>query len=51
MGLVLKMEKDVEARKHALRDKLATAMTFYKTDRYAFESAATLSIIGSSIAC
>ena len=44
--LALKMEEEVETRKHALRNKLATAMT----DRHAFKSAATLSIVGSSIA-
>ena len=45
------MEEDVEARKHALRDKLATAMTIYRIDRHAFKSTATFSIVGSLIAC
>ena len=45
------MEEDVEAKKYTLRDKLATAMTFYKTDRHTFKSTATLYIVGSSVAC
>ena len=47
MVLAPKKKEDVETRKQALRNKLVTALM----DKHAFKSAATLSIIGSLIAC